>query len=475
MCAIAGILTIAFLLRMWISWRNYFEVDHTAGTWIAMAMDARSGVLYRPIFSSMGYGGTRYMPLHALAQMQLMNLGLGPVASGYALGFLGVALVVGGLYALMRQFEIPAAAALPIALLVLATSSYRTTVAGINGDLLPNAFNLWGLAAIVGGARRRPEPRRRCIALAAACFMLAIATKMTSVFGIAASAFWLIFRRQWRAAIILTAAWSVGVGILLVLMQLASHGRAMPILTACASGGGGFREILAGPHRLFEHVFYHDRSAVGFWLIAMGLLAFKRGWQTLPGIYLVLTSLGTLAIYCSPGTSLNHVVDVAAASVLMIGFYFQATTWRSHIPAAGAMLLALAVIVSSYGRIAQIRRQNNHARIIAALADANRSPVHGPLLSQNPIFPIIQGQQPYLLDSFMFRTLRAKRPGFGRQLWQDLARRRFSAVILDVPPNDPILTDADGDFGPDFVGRMQQSYHLSRVEGHFYVYLPNGR
>jgi hypothetical protein len=95
LCA-AALLCVAFTFRMAAAWKCYHHIDPTAGTWTAAALDARDGTLYRPIESSLGYGGSRYAPLHIILQAALMRAGMGPVAAGYLLDLFGVTLWLPG-------------------------------------------------------------------------------------------------------------------------------------------------------------------------------------------------------------------------------------------------------------------------------------------------------------------------------------------------------------------------------------------
>jgi hypothetical protein len=97
----------------------------------------------------------------------------------------------------------------------------------------------------------------------------------------------------------------------------------------------------------------------------------------------------------------------------------------------------------------------------------------GPLLAENPVVPIVAGERPYLLDSFMLRVVRRKEPEVTAQLWKEMRAHRFRAVVLDASPGyqwyyDPV----GGDFGPGFVQEMEKSYELSGQTGSFWVFLP---
>src|SRR2546423_11055201 len=57
------------------------------------------------------------------------------------------------------------------------------------------------------------------------------------------------------------------------------------------------------------------------------------------------------------------------------------------------------------------------------------------ILSENPLVPIVAGQQPYVIDPFSFRLMLEKRPSLGEPMWQMLHERRFAAVVLMHDPN----------------------------------------
>jgi hypothetical protein len=472
MIAMAIFVVATFSIRLAAAWKNYHQVDPTAGVWTAAAVDARDGMLYRPIVSDIGYGGSRYAPLHVVLQAGLMRIGMGPVAGGYLLDAIGVALVMAGLYMLMRQLEVPAATAAATACFVLAAYCYCTTAGGIKGDLLPAGLSLWGLAAVVRATRRGEMWRAWPMLLAAAiCFVLAMATKITSVFGIAAAGLWLAFRREWRSAFLLGAAWAVGIVIAAWATQWASNGRAWEIFRVCAGGGGGLAQLLHGPQRMFRESVHNDRIFVLFWLIALGLVVIGRAWTSLPVILFVVTTIGTVMIFGSPGTNANHLVDLDAAAVLVIATRFRAFR-LAPVAALTATLIVGVAGANHLWRTVKIIHEARHGDMLAALAQTHQSPIDGPLLSENPLLPILEGERPYMLDSFMFRTVRMQHPWIAERFWSDLSGRRFRAVILNSPPTEPTYYDNAGDFGPGFIERLGNNYVLSGIHGEYYVYLP---
>jgi hypothetical protein len=473
MVCTAGFLCAAFGVFLVAAWKNYEHLNPTAGVWTAAAIDASKGVLYRPIESDIGYGGTRYAPLHIVLQGGLIHLGMGPVASGFLLDLVGILMVMGGLYALMRELDVERIPAAGMATFVLSAYCYATTAAGIKGDLLAAAFNLWGLAA-VARSEKSDESRRGGLVLAAVCFVLAMAAKLTSIFGIGAAAFWLICRGKRLQALILCAIWATGIELALVITQWASGGRAIVIFRMSALGGGGLPDLLHAPKSFFDIAVHRDRWFACFWIIAAGSIVIGGKWRSLPAILFVLTTIGTVAIFGTPGTNSNHLVDLEAAAVLVIAT-------RLDSGRLGLAAVACATAVACYGGINCLRsvpaiyRDSQHGQMMSALVASHKSAGTGPLLSENPMLPIIDGERPYMIDSFMFRTVRIRHPEIAERFWNDLSQRHFRAVILDGPPTQASRNGNAGDFGPGFIDMLQRYYRPEGQHGEYWVYLPGRR
>jgi hypothetical protein len=347
------------------------------------------------------------------------------------------------------------------------------TSSGIKGDLLPAGFNLWGLALVVSAAGRENWRRSRMLLAAAALiFALAVATKITSIFGAATAMIWFVSRRQVREAMWLATMCIVGLLVTALITQWASGGRALAIFRLCAAGGGGFHELLLGPEHFLREMARMDHPLVVMWAVALGLLIVYGRWFSLAGIYFVLTTLVTIAIFGSPGTNYNHLLDACAASILVIAFYFHSREPAGQI-AMGMFIVAAVLGLTNCARhLDGFQRVGSKAQATQVLALAARGG-SGPILAENPVVPIVAGERPYLLDSFMLEAIRSKRPDVTRQLWSELAQHRFRAVVLDAPPDFHWYSDPlGGDFGQGFIDELQRSYALSGETGNFWVYLP---
>jgi hypothetical protein len=246
----------------------------------------------------------------------------------------------------------------------------------------------------------------------------------------------------------------------------------MTIFLMCAGGGGGFTAMLSGPHRLLREALGQDHILVAIWAIAMFVIAMTRLWTSLPAILLLVATAGTIVIYGSPGTHINHFVDMNAAAILVIGTLgLKTRKLRSAVLVVTLILMGVAAI-SCLRQVREIRRDNERQKMTATIADTERSIAKGPILAEDPLLPLIAGQRPYMLDPFMFRAIRSRKPEIADQFWRDLDTRHFKAVILHKPPSDPSFSADDNDFGPGFIDRLEQGYALSSVHGDFYVLLP---
>jgi hypothetical protein len=451
---VAALLVFCFCVRTFTSWWNWGDLDHASGTWIAMATDARDGVLYRPIVSEIGYGGTRYAPLHALIQAGLLKLHIDPITGGYLIGIVSAALLATGAYHLMRRLEVPHTTALIMSCLLLSAHCLAVGVAGIRGDLLAAALDLCGVAAVAGLA----------IPWAAICFVLAFATKVTCVFGIVTSVAWLYCTDQRRRALQLAAIWAIGVAAVVLMTQWASHARALGIFIACADGGGQLMTLLLAPVAMINNAIHYDPIALVFWLIALLLLPGNIRATSLSAMLLLITTVGTVAIFGTPGTNINHLIDLHAAAIVFLATRCRAGRFGGIAMIAPLLLACISACVNLQ-QARHIQLEQRRATMEAVLADVANSPVPGPMLSENPLLPIVAGQRPYLLDAYMFRVLSARQPSVARKMWDDIAGQRFSAVVIYSRHS----------FGPGFMDRIQRSFTFVGQHGDYQIFFPRPR
>ncbi len=215
---------------------------------------------------------------------------------------------------------------------------------------------------------------------------------------------------------------------------------------------------------------HSDRITLGFWIIALFTLLFDGTRKELPAILFLTTTFGTMFIFGSPGTAVNHLMSLQAASILLISTNFiHLRPERFAIPAAAILLVALS-IRGCWQQIQAIRHDPERRQIDNALNDIHQSNVTGPIYANNPLIPILANQRPYLLDTFMAHLMRQQNPQFGTKLWDDLDHARFSACIIHSHPaewgQDWVKDDA-------MIRAHLSKYYLKSIYGPEQVYLPN--
>lgn len=486
MTVAAGLIVICCGVRTFVSWRNYGDLDNEGGIWTTMAQDASDGMLYRPLVSDLGYGGTRYAPLHALLHARLMKAGIDPVTGGFLLGVAATAFVMGGFYVLLRRLEVPASFAVLTACFFLAPYCVRSGILSIKADLLAAGLDVWGLAAVTflsGGSIALPgafpaaRPAARwwpAMLLAAVCFVLAAMSKVTIVFGIASAFVWLLMRGEKKKAISLAAVFALGVLLAVLAVQWASDGRAVAVFRACASAAGGWHRLAKAPAGFFPAVFSHDKAVGGFWVTAILLLAARRQWTGLPTILLIFTSVGTLVLFGTRGIDINHLIDLYLASLLLLAVQFRTGRAARIVVPLVMSAMVIHAATSCLREAKQMRVEKRRQVMEAILIDAGKSGLKGPMLAENPMLPILAGDRPYMLDAFMLSVIDLRYPQVDQRLTDDLVHQRFSAVIITADLTHDIRP-TPLDHWPTLLQRMKEHYELKMVEDKNLIYLPKAR
>jgi hypothetical protein len=467
------IIVVITAVRAWIWWRNDAGISFASGVMITMATDLKEGVFYRPLYDSQGYGGTRYFPLYFCLHALLLQLGLPVLASAYLLSAAAIALLMLVTFRLLRELGVEPWLAACAAVALLAASSMQLSLSTPQADGLAAALNVWGLAAIV-----RPPHSRRRILMTSLLFTLAWSAKLTTVFGLAAALIWLVAKGYKRVAGLLAAETGCGYLLVTAVMIVASRGRVVDIFRACASGGADWKFIVSGPLRMESMAVYTDPGLVLFAVLALSVLAFllfsAKLLQNLPALFLIATIVITMAIFGSPGTAGNHLLDVQVASVILLATWVANGTSQLQ-RRLGVYALALLILVAALPLLRHIRtwsawyHPHQFQRVIEVIG-----PTNGPILSENPVIPALAGQYPYVLDPWMVQLLGKHFPGFEGPLLERLRNRAFSAVVLSADPSKKVVRlwyDTVA-FGPGFAPTLLENYQLATVVDKDWIYIP---
>jgi hypothetical protein len=458
------------LVRVVLNFRHEYFLTHVEGVWLACAYDFVHGVFYRPLFSSLGYGGTRYFPLYFVLT-GVLSKPLGSLeTAGIALSGAGVVLTLIAVKILLRRMNVGLLLTAAGVTAILGVATTQQALLGAKGDSLAAALNLWAVVLCIGS-----KTRRVALYFAALLFTLAFATKLTTVFGVAAIVLAWILARRYEEAAQLAAATTCGYILVLASMYVASGGRVFTIFRACAGGGGSLSYTLQAPLHLLSKALDVDPV---FLLILVpaavfGLYYFGENRSDILPIYFALALLVTTVIFGSPGIGMNHFFDLLVAAVLLLAVAI------SRLPAlaeVGIGLLALGLVVAIvptsqglHGDLTRSSFRGDTAEVLMRIPADDRS-----VLAENPLVVINSNKAPYLLDPFMFRILAMKHPELADDLWAKMEHQRFAAIVLERDPASPEGKTwyTNTHFGGEFLRDLDAHYAFSFATAKSYVYTP---
>jgi hypothetical protein len=448
------------------SWPRDAHLGYAEGIWLGLAVDASHGVLYRPIDGPQGIGGSRYFPLYYLAIAAGMSAGLAPIVSGYVTTAVSVAVLISGIFVLLRRLGVDQALAIAASAVALACQPAQMALLATRGDALAAGLAMWGLASCAarGAGWRAPL-----------LFALAFVTKPTSVYApVAASIAWIGAGHSADAKRLALRTLTVVVAIVGVI-AIASGGRMISVLASSGGGGAGLATMLAAPvsavhilRRVPESAFFVMVAAA----LVAGLILASRSWRLsiLQSAWLACGAV-TLAIYASPATIENHLIDLTSLSIVMVAASaHRASRWSTIAAwlliaggvAAGASALRRSPIEDLLDRRA-MRRE-----VLTALAD-----IRSPILFDQPMLAVQRGEAPYLLDQYVSSIRFARDPRAIDSLVHDVEAKKFGAIVFENQAVDLSIADAfPGQAGERLKAAIDRSYALETIVAERPIYRP---
>jgi hypothetical protein len=476
---LAAALVLASVLRLPAAWESGNALNHVSGAWMTLADDLARGTFYRALHDPSGvYGGTRFFPLSIALHAGLLRAGAGIVAAGYVLSAAAAGLLLAGTLLLLRRLGLSRGPALAFAALAFAGFGAQHGISSVRGDLLPVALSALALAAVV------PAATGRRIALAVVLLGLAFAAKPTALTAAGAAVAWLLARRELRAATALAAGVAALAVAVVVATDALSGGRFLAILAACADGGTDLGFAVRAPIRLGDYLATGDPSgvvliaaaAVPLALAAPSLARAARGPRAdappllLAALWLASASAGVLTVFASPGTGTNHLAELEVAAAVTLGA-LAAGTGRA---ARAARLAAPVVAAAGLALALETWREDAGSSRLAEVRAAARALPEGPILSEDPLVPLLAGRQPILLDPWMLRLAASRDPALTEALAADLARGAYAAVVLfrDLDAPDADAWYADRNLGLPLVSAIRRGYRRTGEVGTYHLYAP---
>jgi len=457
-------------------------LDVVTGVWLTLADDVAHGVFYRGLIGPDGYGGTRYFPLFFSSIGALVRLGAPPVAAGFAVSLASGVLLALGLRRFLLRLGLPEHLAAGLGALSLAPQFVQQTLLAIRSDVLAAALVVWGLAWTLP-AFEHERPQRGALRAAALCFVLAAATKATTLYAPGAAVLALAWSGRACASARLGATVGIGVALMLALVSFVSDGRAIESWQASALAGSSLAEMARNlvpalvsealkPSRAFTAVF---SVAAAAWLAL-----WRAPSAALPLVLLPAAFGATSVVLSSPGTIYtNQLVEVYAVCLLLVGWALaRFPRWRT----AGAAFLLVVALGSAasclkplWDRQLRERTWRLHGEREALVEALRSSP--GPVLSESPEVLIMAGQRPLVMDPFSLRVVTRRRADVLADLASRLDGRVFTHVILTVDPESPRGRGwyANSNLGWPVVSRILANYEPAGVTAGLRLYAPRAR
>lgn len=448
------------------SWKTDRYVSHASAVYITLANDLVDGTFYPPYFGENGYRGTRYLPLYFSSHAGLIKLLGDPLKAGYLLGSIAGVLLLVGIYKFIRKIGGNFYLAFGFMASVFGCALTPILMTSIRGDILPAALNICGLALFVGSC----ELSKKRLVTIALIFSLVFAAKITSIFGVTAVCVVLLFQRKIKESIMLALMTLLGFSLVIGISQFLSEGRFIEGVWGVAAAGSSLEGWLKIPTRIRDIMLYLDGVTCLF--LGLGVATFvvlpKQQRTHVSTVYFLLVVFVTTISFSNPGLHINHFLEPLAASVLLIASMLVIRKDRFEVFALGAIASVLIIAVGiAFTSPRRGRGQEQQKRYAAAIE--NLKEVKGPILSDNSYIPTLMGQKPFMLDAFVFRMIREKKPSsssFAAPLFDRLERRWFAAIVLEKwAASMPGLH-----FGKGFYETVERNYCLAKETKHWLFY-----
>ena len=448
---VIGAAASGFLIHALVGFRGAY-LTYASGVWLSLAQDlSEHGVLFRDLTSPLGYGGTRYFPLFFVIISFFLKVGIPAAVSGWLAGFVGFGILVTGAHRVARESGAPRLTSWVAA--AAAAGPYFTleAVFGVRADVMAAGLNLWGVALVLPAWRLNDLKSGVRVWPACACFALAFATKVTALAIPAAMIFAAFATGRVRVGARLGAALSGAVVGILVIVQFASAGRAFRVWAACMFAGsdssGTLSAFLSGgflPGLLNSHLVVAALAGALMTLVLLLLPADKAlGSAVQSRLVAMLLWIGaTVSLgvtLSSPGTvPANQVIEWLAISMLTP---LIVAGPRPRLQRATGVALA---VMASWMVAQNVSRASEMRGLVSADSVRQRQQFvervgtfAAPILSESALWPVLAGREVMVPDPFAARLVLRSHPDLERALIDEIARRKYTRIILEFDPNSP--------------------------------------
>ena len=443
-------------------------ITYQAGSRMGLALYAREGILYPPLFHEGFYGGTRMMPVPILLHAGLSFVTGEFLGSGKLLTVLSYLALLAVTFQAMRSLGCSAARSAVLLGAVTVSAVGIWTSVTISYDPLSVALQLIALALIARGRGRA------AIVMAGLLCALALFSKLSAIWGIGAIGVWLWSRNR-RALGSFLGVYLAASGLGFLLIQLASGGRFWQNVVAFSSSGAGGDGIGRIPSQLARMAPIAPVFYVLLPLAVIELVLARRGKDiTIYHVAVPFAAATLLIALTRSGAVFNHLLDLMILSAVLTARLWM--RWTRELPSRVALvpIALMLAIVASYPALVAATEEASPELLRGDSRFLDR--LVGPddrILSEDASIPIARGQVPVVLDPFTLPTIGARDPEALTALVERLEHHGFDRVILLYPLNDAPEGWYTMQFGTRVADAIARNYTL--VEGRntsYYVYAP---
>ena len=428
------------------------QINHVSGAWTGLAMYVvDEGVLYPPLYDdeTQRYGGTRFGPLSICLNAFAARVTGEFVRSGKFVAASAMIGLLGLLYvALRRAGCAPAVAWSLVGCVILSHTALRGSMQ-IRGDTIPCALQLAALLLMWGGVEGLPEhgaKRRRSqrarLHLAAVLCALAVAFKLSAIWGTCAIGLWLLATDRRQLAVFCIVWWIV-FPALAIGFHLATDGRMVESMFGLTTAGLG-DDAISLRERLLKPVQFIYNFARPIWpllpliVLSIATAAVRRIIE--PGTIALACALGILLIVLwDSGAQYNHLLDVVVLAPLPIGWLWRRAAIDEGMSLGQGIIAAVIAGALVTGVAAYLPHPYRDGGGTPVTTDDTCDDAMAPfrcalegksILAEDPYIPVSLGEIPVVLDPWMLQRIDRARPELVDPLIDRIRAREFDAIVV---------------------------------------------
>lgn len=482
--ALLGLIVLAWLITAVAHRASPLYLNHVSGAWVAMSHWATQGVFYPPLESDGVFGGTRFGPLAIALQAGVHALSGDAIAGPKLLHAVYMLALCLGLYMAMARLDLSTHVRCLLALAPLCTWIGWTAGLSIRHDALAAALQVWAVVALL----KQEKPAVATVLVAAVLAGLAALVKASALWGAAAGFFYLAFYAPKRLAFYVPC----GIGVLvggMGLSELFSDGQFSANMRDCLfaggdkAGGWSVGLLTSTASRVAQILIVEP---VVWLLLPMSVVGVIRGWRSAPLIAWACAMVWLMSAYLMTRSGIdgNHLIDLVAVSSLGAGLWLSSSgrqvSQRARIRSYAFDALMLLMLISFITparhtgklgqRLAHIGDAAMHLAGVKPIKSARRHVLDQlepgeSVVSYNPMVPVLLGQDPVVVDSWMQRLYFIEHPASEKAWVQRVVDREFDAFVFGVNVG-PELDFHPQHFGQATLQAVREHYELTDVHAY---------